>query len=466
MTDSKTSLFFCGIGGSGMLPLAVIAQGLGMDVTGSDRSHDAGRSPLKFSVLERQGIHLVPQDGLGLTDDYAALIVSAAIEDTIPEVVRARELGIPIKKRAALLAELFNAAKYRIGVAGTSGKSTTTAMIGWCLHYLGLDPTMMNGAPLSNLVTHDNPYASALVGDAGLFVSECDESDGSVVLYTSDIAVLTNISLDHMELEKLHDVFRSYLENAQQQVVNLDSPLLVDLLGAMDSVPVTFGLTNPDARFTAQHIDLTSAGIDCIILDRLIGAYVPLHLQLMGRHNIENALACLAVLTLMNIPLEKAAEALGSFTGVKRRLEIVGTAKGVTVIDDFGHNPEKIAATLRTLHDFSGRLLVMFQIHGYGPLRLMKDELLAMFVREMKPGDQLFLPDVLYQGGTTDKSYGAAEFCRDLQKAGVTCLWQPTRDAIGQSLLDAARDGDRIVIMGARDDTLSDFAQGLLQKLK
>ncbi len=204
MIDSPT--FFCGIGGSGMLPLACIVRASGGRVAGSDRSLDAGRLAPKFDYLRSLGISLFPQDGSGLQPGMT-LVTSAAVEESIPDVVRARELGLKHLTRPQFLAELLNAAQHSVAVGGTSGKSTVTGMIGWILHACHRRPTVMNGAVMKNFVTPSAPFASALVGDPELFVSEVDESDGSIALYKPEVAVLTNISLDHKEMAELRQLF-------------------------------------------------------------------------------------------------------------------------------------------------------------------------------------------------------------------------------------------------------------------
>src|SRR5574338_1709135 len=221
MIDSP--VFFSGIGGSGMLPLASIVRAGGARVSGSDRSLDAGRTPEKFDYLRSLGIQLVPQDGSGLQPGMT-LVTSSAVEDTVPDVVRARELGLEHVTRPQFLARLLNAAQRSVAVGGTSGKSTVTGMIGWILHACHRQPTVMNGAVMKNFVTPSAPFASALVGDPELFVSEVDESDGSIALYQPEIAVLTNISLDHKEMEELRSLFASFLLRARRAVVNLDDP--------------------------------------------------------------------------------------------------------------------------------------------------------------------------------------------------------------------------------------------------
>ncbi len=458
-------LFFCGVGGSGMLPLAVATSQLNYDVTGSDRSYDAELNLEKFEYIQNNGIKLVPQDGEGLTEDYDFLVVSAAIEDTIPEVIKAKELDIPIKNRAELLSELLHEYKNSIGVAGTSGKSTTAGMIGWALHELGKSPNMVNGAPLCNLATKETPMVSTFIGDSDIFVTECCELNGMVVLYKPEIAVLTNISLDHMPLEALKSVFKTYIKGGKTKVVNVCDEYVSEILEGVEGNIVTFGLYCSEARFGTENIKLSKDGLTCTVVDRELNERAELKLKIQGEHNAENALSCIATLSCLGIPLKDSVKALATFTGVKRRLETIGVKNDIIVIDDFGHNPKKIEATLSTLSKLDGRLHILFQIHGYGPLKMMAKELLNIFKDNMREDDHLYIPDVLYFGGTTDKQYDAEQFCDGLKEKGVPVTWKTTRNELADDMIANAKPGDRIVVMGARDDSLSDFAKCILDKL-
>src|SRR5688500_5006150 len=231
MSGTK-SYFFCGIGGSGMLPLACIVRARGAAVAGSDRALDQGRIAAKFDYLRGLGIDLYPQDGSGLTSQDQILVASAAVEDSVPDVQAARRLGLERITRAELLARLFNAAATGIAVGGTSGKSTVTGMIGWILHRAGLAPTVMNGAVMKNFVSPDAPFASALVGAGDLFVSEVDESDGSIALFRPRIAVLNNVSLDHKSMDELRALFGDFLGHAPTAIVNADDAEARALAGA------------------------------------------------------------------------------------------------------------------------------------------------------------------------------------------------------------------------------------------
>jgi UDP-N-acetylmuramate--alanine ligase len=458
--DEAKSYFFCGIGGSGMLPLALIVQGRGHQVAGSDRTLDQGRLAAKFEFLKARNIALYPQDGSGVASQEQIVVTSAAIEETVADVVKARAVGAARITRPELLAELFNAAGTGIAVGGTSGKSTVTGMIGWILHVCGLDPTVMNGAVMKNFVSAETPFASALVGSGGAFVSEVDESDGSIALYRPDVAVLNNITLDHKSLDELRHLFGDFAGTAATVVLNLDDDETRFLAATLPAERLaTYSFKDKSAALFGSDI----AEEPFAVSFRANG--VPVRLQVPGRHNAENALAAIATCEAVGVPLAEAARALGGFAGLRRRFEKVGEANGVTVIDDFGHNPDKIAATLRTLHAFPGRLLLFFQPHGYGPLRTMKDELIATFVHEMAAGDLLIMPDPVYYGGTTSREVGSADIVAGVADHGRFAEYVPDRADCARRLAALARPGDRIIVMGARDDGLTLFAEDILAKL-
>jgi UDP-N-acetylmuramate--alanine ligase len=460
MIDSP--VFFSGIGGSGMLPLASIVRAGGARVAGSDRSLDAGRTPHKFDYLRSLGIQLFPQDGSGLAEGMT-LVTSAAVEATVPDVVRAKELGLTHLTRPEFLARLLNSAQRSVAVGGTSGKSTVTGMIGWILHANHRQPTVMNGAVMKNFVTPSAPFASALVGDPELFVSEVDESDGSIALYHPEIAVLTNISLDHKEMEELRRLFAGFLLQTRKAVLNLDDPETRALAEAVPDKVVGYGFDNPTAEFKGRGLELQPGGVAFAV--EAEGGRHEVQLQLPGRHNASNALAAIAVARLLGVALEDSIAALARFEGLRRRLETVGEAGGVTVIDDFAHNPDKIDATLATLRAHPGRLLIMFQPHGYGPLAKMGEELAESFADGMAPEDRLYLPDPVYQGGTVERVRGSDWLAEAVSGRERNAEHIPDRAAIGDALVAEAKPGDRILVMGARDDTLIDFARELLEKL-
>jgi len=471
--------FFCGIGGSGMLPLATILKGLGAEVAGSDRSYDQGRSADKFAWLARQGFVLHPQDGSGVASPEQILVASAAVEDTVPEVVRARELGCLRVSRAELLAHLFNRAETSLAVGGTSGKSTVTGMLGWIMHWAGRDPTIMNGAVMKNFVSPEIPFASARVGGGGLFVSEVDESDGSIALYRPTVSVLLNVSLDHKSMEELRTLFRAFLAAGQTAVVNFDDAEARALAGGLPQGSprvLSFGIDNREASFGIEPGTIAEEAdtITALLVDRREDRGHSLRLRMPGRHNLANALAAIAGAVAAGVPVHSACLALAQFQGLARRFDIIGTsASGITVIDDFGHNPEKARATLRTLKGGKragagpekGRVIAFFQPHGYGPLKQMGAELAATFAHELGPEDLTILSNPVYFGGTVDRSLGSERIVALIREGGGQAEHIPSREAVAERILELARPGDRIVVMGARDDTLGDFARALLARL-
>jgi UDP-N-acetylmuramate--alanine ligase len=460
-------LFFCGIGGSGMLPLAVIARGLGAHVAGSDRSWDQGRTPEKFAWLRGQGIAMHPQDGSGITSAQQVLVASAAIEDTVPEVARATALGCTRVTRAELLSSLFNSAPRSIAVGGTSGKSTVTGMIGWIMDKNGDWPTIMNGAVMKNFASAKNPFASAVVGRGDLFVSEVDESDGSIELYNPTVAVLLNVSLDHKSIEELRRLFGNFVARANIAAVNFDDEDS-RFLGTKAKKVVSFAIDHPDADIGVEPGTIVEGprSISAVLLDRKRHEAHTLRLPMPGRHNLANALAAIAAATAAGVNMHDAVMALAEFKGLGRRFDILGTSPNdVTVIDDFGHNPEKCRATLRTLKSQPGRVIAFFQPHGYGPLRQMGHELALTFAHELGPDDVTLMCDPVYFGGTVDRSEGTERITQLIEQAGGKALYLPTRDECGDRIVALAQPGDRIVVMGARDDTLTEFAASVLARV-
>ncbi|ANU07783.1 glutamate ligase domain-containing protein [Paraurantiacibacter namhicola] len=459
--------FFCGIGGSGMLPLAQILKGLGGEVAGSDRSFDQGRTPEKFAALERQGFGLFQQDGSGVTRAEQVFVASAAVEDSVPDAARAKELGCLRLTRAELNSILFNTSGAGIGIAGTSGKSTVTGMLGWILQAAGREPTIMNGAVMKNFVSDDRPFASAVVGSRSIYVSEVDESDGSIALYRPAVGVLLNVSLDHKSMEELRELFGDFLARSRIAAINADDPEALALLPRAKDV-ITFGLEQDKAQIGVVPGSVAESPLRqaALVVDRHDGSEHALTLAMPGRHNLSNALAAIAGAVAAGVPTEFAVKALGSFTGLARRFDIVGTsASGITVIDDFGHNPEKCAATLRTLKAHPGRVIAFFQPHGYGPLRQMGHELAQTFASELGDGDITVMCDPVYFGGTVDRSEGTERIISMIEDAGGKARHLPTREECGEHIASIAQPGDRVVVMGARDDTLTGFAKGLLEKL-
>ena len=450
------SYFFCGIGGSGMSSLAVAIKGDDIEIKGSDRSLDQGKMPEKFETLKKLGIRLFPQDGSGIDEHTDLMVVSSAVEDNIPDVVKARALNVPIKKRAEVLAELLHRHN-GIAVAGTSGKTTTTGMTGHILKSCGLDPTVINGGVMLNYPASDG-LGNVLTGKGSFCVIEADESDGSIALYSPAVALVNLITLDHKPIEELRPLFADFVSRASVGAfLNADSPEPAALKDKNPNV-MAYSLQNADADLRAESLTPTEIGISFVLDGEKI------NLQLPGHHNVSNALAALCAAEMIGIPRKDAVAALETFKGIHRRTEIVGTTpKRITVIDDFAHNPEKIAASLEALKEHDGRLIIIYQPHGFGPTRMLRQGIVKAFDSGMGMDDTLIMPEIYYAGGTAAKDISAADLIRDLERTGKRVHFIPDRAKIIHLVKSLAEKGDRIVVMGARDDTLSDFARDILK---
>lgn len=452
------SYFFCGIGGSGMSALAQLLASRGAEVSGSDRSFDRGETPAKFASLQEQGIRLCPQDGTGVTADTGALVVSTAIEDSVPDVRAAMDYGIPIKRRAEVLAEVFSSHTVRIAIGGTSGKSTVTGMLGHILQKLGKDPTVVGGAVTLGAASSGG-LGNVIAGTGDICVIEADESDGSIELYYPSVSVLTNLTLDHLPMERLKELFRIFLERSDHSVVNIDDPGSGTLCPACGNL-TTFSLGNSDADLCAMEFEPRMNGCAFLLGEATVELRVP------GRHNASNALAAVAACGAIGIDTIAAAMALSDFPGMKRRLETVGSANGVTVIDDFAHNPDKIAASLACLKEFNGRTIVVYQPHGFAPTRLCRDGLIEAFAEGLDANDILIMPEIYYAGGTAAKDISSKELIEEIGSRNINSHYIPGRDHIADFIFGECKQGDRVIVMGARDDTLSVFAQSILDRIR
>jgi UDP-N-acetylmuramate--alanine ligase len=321
----------------------------------------------------------------------------------------------------------------------------------------------MNGAVMKNFVADDAPFASARVGQGDVFVSEVDESDGSIALFTPEVAVLNNVSLDHKSLEELRQLFGDFAKKAKTSVWNADDAETAALIEPLALAgAISFGFS---AQADFRATDIVDLPLGSRFTLHAMGTTHDVALIVPGRHNIANALAAIAAATALGVTVAQAVRAIERFNGLARRFDIVGTANNITVIDDFGHNPDKIAATLATLKAFPGRIIAFFQPHGYGPIRVMGAELAGVFADMLGKDDHLILCDPVYFGGTVDKSIGSQSITDAVTVAGQNAEYIPAREDCGNRMVDLAQPGDRIVIMGARDDTLSAFAADILARL-
>ena len=448
---------FCGISGSGMSSLAQILKRQGHEVRGSDRNFDLGRDAANKAALEKLGIRLFKQDGSAVTPDLDFVCASTAVEDSIADIKAAKERGVTIKTRPELLQQVFHGYQYGIAVGGTSGKTTTTAMIGFVLDKAGKKPCMINGGLLKDY-ENAGGIPNIIFNNGNICVIEADESNGSIDLYNPFVSVINNISADHKSLEELVALFQALADRTAQTVIVNDD---YELCRQIKSPHLrTFSLKNPAADFYAANIKAIAGGT----LYELDGQQY--RLNLIGAFNVANALAAIAACTEFGITRHEAAEILQDFHGTKRRLEVIGQKNNITVIDDFAHNPDKVRASVSALRQYAGRLIIMFQPHGFGPMRSLGKEIMAEFVHNMTADDILIMPEIFFVGGTVTKDISSADlidYARALGKKEA--YFVADKAAAAELILSRAKSGDRIVIMGARDNSLTDLCHQILEKL-
>jgi UDP-N-acetylmuramate--alanine ligase len=453
MSELCKHYYFVGIGGSGMSAVAQILRAQGHRVSGSDRTHDSGGNRHLFRKLERQGIRLVPQAGLSVAPDIDFLVVSSAIESTSPEREQALRLRIPILHRAELLAKLFNQVM-GIGVAGTSGKSTVTGMVASIFDADRRRATVINGGIIMQYVSATQ-VGNARCGDAGLCLAELDESDGSIRHYHPGAGVITNISKDHKPLSELHGLFQQFIDHTSGSLVlNADcsESALLNASGA-----ITFGIEHP-ADYRASHIKSGAQGMSFQVNGN---AYT---LRLPGRHNVANALAAIALSAELGVSTRARQLGLRRFKGIQRRLSRVGAVGSIAVLDDFAHNPDKLRASLAAIRSMSKRMLIVFQPHGYGPTRFMRDELARAFGVAMRRGDILIGLPIFDAGGSADRSISTADLLAGI--SGPRCVVAEDRSGAVHEICALARSGDTIAVIGARDDSLTRFARSIVRGLR
>jgi UDP-N-acetylmuramate--alanine ligase len=444
-----------------MAPMAQLVAALGADVTGSDRNHDRGIPLPWFDHLRAAGVRLLPQDGSGVHAGLDALVHSSAVEPGNPDFRRAEELGVRRIRRGSLLAQLAEPTR-TVAIAGTSGKSTITAMIAHILVAAGLDPSFLGGGAAVSL-DGAVPPGSLRVGAGDWFVVETDESDGSVTEFSPAIATVANLSRDHKEPDVVSGYFAALLERTQEgAVLNAGDPGLAAVTLPRGRQLLLAAVEGRAAwrrpAIVAREVSLSPEAVRF----QLSGTWV--HVPFPGSVTVENALLAIATALLAGVPVGQAADALATFAGVRRRFERIGSAAGVDVFDDFAHNPVKIRAALEALRA-EGALWVYYQPHGYGPTRFFRDDLIEAFRAALRPGDRLLLAPIYDAGGTADRSIRSEDVAAALRRIGVDVEVVSTREASTDAVARGARPGDRVVVMGARDDTLALYARELLRAL-
>ena len=445
----KGRFHYAGLAGSGMSGLAQFQVMTGGHASGSDRAFDHGERASLRAQLESLGIKVVPQDGSGLGPDCAALVVSTAVEEQVPDFAAAKAKNIPIVHRSELLAH-FVARHRSVAVTGTSGKSTVTAMVFDILRGAGRDPSVITGGDLPELVAQGLP-GNALAGRSDLLVVEADESDGSLVRYAPSVGVILNLQRDHKEMAEVAAMFATLRARVREALVVGDAENLDPFSGGA----LRFGFSQ-HADVRGEDVELGPASSRFRVED------VAFELPVPGAHNVANALAAIATCRTLGVELADMASPLASFRGIGRRFQTVGKAKGVEVVDDFAHNAEKIAAAIKTAHLRADRVLAVYQPHGYGPTRFLRRDFVATFSHELAPGDRLWMLEVFYAGGTATRDFSAADIVAEIASRGTNAEFAPTRERLIARIAEQAQPGDLVLVMGARDPSLTELARAIL----
>jgi UDP-N-acetylmuramate--alanine ligase len=446
--------FFIGVAGTGMSAIAQYLSGRGEQVSGSDRLFSKTDKSETQLQLERAGIECHFQDGSGIIPDTEAVIVSTAIEESNVEYQKAKSLGIPVIKRSALLAQISDSIK-TIAVGGTSGKSTTTAMIFHILQKCGKEPSLITGAGLATL-QKQGLIGNAFNGSGEWLVIESDESDGSIVGYHPEIALLLNVERDHKEESELMELFSTFKSHTKKAfIVNSNYPITMSL---SQNESYNFGTKgNPGIKGSGFEQDGFS------IKFNVNG--VPCSINAIGTHNMENALAAIAAAVQTGITVEQAVEAIKDFSGIYRRASLVRAdqERHLYVVDDFAHNPSEVASAIKACQSITGKVIAYFQPHGFGPLRFMHKELGELVAATLRPNDIFVIGDVYYAGGTVNRDISPEIVSQAIQNLGKNAIFAKDKESCRAEILKNTPERDcTILIMGARDPKLSDYAQSFI----
>ena len=454
---------FVGIGGIGMSGLAEILRTLEFDVSGSDLKPNENTRR-----LEGLGVKVFFGHAAENVAGADVVVYSSAIDPRNPEIARARALEVPIIPRAEMLAELMRV-RYAVTIAGSHGKTTTTSLVATVLRAAGLDPTVVVGGKVNAL------GSNARLGEGDLFVAEADESDGSFLQLTPTIAVVTNIDPEHLDHYGTHDALKdAFVQHVNKVpfyglgVLCLDHPSVQEILPRLERRHVTYGTSRQaDYRASGEHFEGLSTHFDAYRRSEPLGRYV---VHMPGAHNVLNALAAIAIADELEVPLDVTREAIAGFHGVQRRFTVLGqpqhTKSGrhgdVMIVDDYGHHPAEIEATLDAAQrGFDRRVVVAFQPHRYTRTQLLFDA----FTRAFNKADVLVVTDV-YPAGESPIAGATGEALAEAIRAhGHRAVsYVKGRQHVAQALLEIAEPGDIVIALGAGDINAS--ARELLAMLE
>ena len=455
-TDDFENVFFIGVAGTGMSAIAQYLAGTGKKVAGSDRFFAPDVYNETKEKLEAAGVKCFLQNGEGIDENTGLVVVSAAVEDTVYEVQKAKELGIEIIKRSALLA-MIAASKRTIAVGGTSGKSTTSAMLFDILQYAGLQPSIISGAGLVSIIK-EGKIGNAKVGAGEWLVIEADESDGSIVQYHPEISLLLNVDKDHQEIDELMNIFGQFQKNTKAVFAVNQSNVLSSKLSVNKAFDFSVDENHP-AAYLAKDFHQNGFNIQFTVSGVLFS------INTVGKHNMENALAAACVANQAGVPLQVCADALKDYQGIYRRHQVLGQKNSVWLIDDYAHNPAKCAASIAACQAISNKVVAWFQPHGYGPTRFLRKDFVKEIAAVLRPEDEIWMSEIYYAGGTAVKDISANDLITDLKLKGCNAFFVEDRNNFLNVVRSHLTDDCVLLLMGARDPGLENFGKEVWEKL-
>ena len=449
------NVFFIGVAGVGMSAIAQYLQGIGKEVSGSDRYFHPNEYNKTKEQLEAEGIKCFLQDGSGITENTDLIVVSTAIEDTVYEVQKAKDLGIPIIRRSELLS-IIAKSKKTIAVAGTSGKSTTSAMLYQILLDANLEPSIISGAGLTSIIK-EGKIGNAAIGKGEWLIIEADESDGSVVQYEPEIGLLLNIDKDHQEIDELIDLFTIFKNNTKGLFIVNQSNTLAKSLSANSEND--FGFENENAGLNATNFQQNGFHLSFEVKGQKF------EMNAIGQHSVENATAAIAVAHQIGVDLKICAESLKHYEGIYRRHQILGQKNGVWVIDDYAHNPAKCAASIKACQPLTDKVIAWFQPHGYKPTKFLRKDFVEEISNSIRDNDEIWMSEIFYAGGTAEKDISANDLVQDIKAKGKKAFFVENRNDLLEKLRPELKDGTVLLLMGARDPSLEEFSKNLYKEL-
>lgn len=433
-------IHFVGIGGIGMSGIAEVLLNLGYTVSGSDlRESDTVKRLRDLGAVISVGHSSENVEGAGV------IVISSAVNETNPEVIEARKRGIPVIPRAQMLAELMRL-RYGIAVAGSHGKTTTTSMVATVLSHGGLDPTIVVGGKVKTL------GSNARLGKGSFMVVEADESDGSFLLLSPVISVLTNIDEEHMDhykdLPELIEAFTTFADKIPFYGISVfcaDCPRVREIAKNFEKRSVTYGF-HQQAELRAENVRISgfTTGFEAVLNGSPLGRIT---LNVPGMHNAQNALAAVAVGMELGMSFEDIRDGLAEFSGIDRRLQIKGRGRDVIVLDDYAHHPNEIRATIKAVRDSGlGRIVAIFQPHRYSRTKLLFDD----FAEVLRDIDVLYLMDIYPAGEEPIEGVSSKLLYQSVKEKGHgNVFYSNGSENLVSSVLETIRPGDVVITLGA-----------------